>query len=457
MSSKANVPHPSSDDERRLAEWLAANIGGTIERLERQSRWRGGWWADVRRGDELLKLYVREERKEEFPPWPLEHEARVLQLLEKHGVPAPHVYGICENPHAIIMEALEGSTSFAGYSDPARSEAAMLDFADAVARMHSIDPHEAVGPGLPMPQTPEEISLGCFKLCEDIYLKGKRRPDPRLEFIRAWIYRNIPRHRTKVSLLAVDSGQFMHDDGKVTGLFDMEYACLGDPMIDLASIPSRILGEGGPQSQSFFQRYRELTGDTLEPEVVIFHRVWWGICTPLIVAPNFDAPSATSTYFEYTWWYISPLLGVLLAIADLKGLKVDNSFHPGPGQPSRWAPLIDVMASRLPARSPDEPYDLTERRKVYEYIRRQDAHRDVEDDYVNAVAKLTGRAASGWSEADAALEEFVVTAGPEHDDDLIRLFHRWTVAIGATLLDGLDYNEIAYLHRPFPKFTELLA
>ncbi len=455
--SKVPLPASYSDDERKLVEWLGTNIGGTIERLERQVRWRGGWWVDVRRGDELLKLYVREERKEDFPPWPLEHEARVLQLLEKHGVPAPHVHGICADPHVIVMDALEGSTSFVDYTDPAKSEAVLLDFAEAVARMHSIDPHEAVGPGLPMPETPEEISLGCFKLCEDIYLKGKRRPDPRLEFIRAWIYRNIPRHRTKVSLLAIDSGQFLHKDGKVTGLFDMEYACLGDPMIDLASIPSRILGEGGPEGHPFFRRYRELTGDTLDPEVVLFHRVWWGVCTPLIVAPNFDAPSESSTYFEYTWWYISPLLGVLLSIADLKGLKVNNSFDTEPGQPSRWAAMINVMASRLPPRSPDEPYDLTERRKVYEYIRRQDAHGDVEDEYIADVARLTGRTVSDWSEADTVLENFVKAAGPEHDDELIRLFHRWTVNVGSKLLDGPDYNEIAYLHRPFPNFRKLLA
>ncbi len=455
--AEGTQPAGRTQAEDKLVAWLDAHVGGTIERFERQARWRGGWWVDVRRDGELLKLYVREERKEDFPPWPLEHEAHVLQLLEKHGVPAPHVYGICPDPHTIVMEVIEGSTSFADYTDPAKKEAVLLDLAEAVARMHTIDPREAVTPDLPMPTTPEEISLGCFKLCEDIYLKGKRRPDPRLEFIRTWVYRNIPKHRTKVSLLSVDSGQFMHKDGKLTGLFDMEYACLGDPMIDLASIPSRIIGEGGGPSHAFFCRYRELTGDTLEPEVVLFHRVWWGICTPLIVAPNFDAPSPSSTYFEYTWWYISPLLGVLMAIASLKGLELDKTIEPRPAKSSRWASLIDVMASRLPLPLAGESYDVTERRKVYEYLRRQDAHRDIEDEYVAQVARITGRAVSGWSEADEVLEDFVREAGPEHDDELIGLFHHWTVTIGSQLLDGSGYNEIAYLHRPFLDYRDLMA
>lgn len=58
---------------------------------------------------------------------------------------------------------------------------------------------------------------------------------------------------------------------------------------------------------------------------------------------------------------------------------------------------------------------------------------------------------------DAALERFVLAAGPGQDDRLIRLFLRWAVAQAAVLLDGPGYNQVAYLHRPFPRFRELLA
>jgi tRNA A-37 threonylcarbamoyl transferase component Bud32 len=43
----------------------------------------------------------------------------VLQVLEKHGVPAPHVYGICADPHAMVMQALPGHTRFATAKDDA--------------------------------------------------------------------------------------------------------------------------------------------------------------------------------------------------------------------------------------------------------------------------------------------------------------------------------------------------
>lgn len=446
----------ANDDDAKVAAWITANIGGTIERFERQSRWRGGWWVDLRKEGHLHHLYVREERQEDFPPWPLEHEAGVLQVLERHGVPCPHVWGICEDPHAIVMDALPGGTSFAGLSGE-QTLSVIEHYAEAVAAMHAIDPAELVALGIPMPETPEEISLGCFKLCEAMYLKAKVRPEPRLEFIRQWIYRNVPAHRRKVSILSVDSGQFLHHEGKVSGLFDMEYACLGDPLIDLASIPGRMGGEGVADIKPFFKRYAEVSGDTLEPEVVIFHRVWWGVCTPLIVTPNFTAPPASATFFEYINWYISPMLGVLLALADLKGIPVDLTRPEIASRPSRWAKIYDVMAARIPPPAADEPYSVTEQRKFIEFARRMDAYRDVEQSYIDEVAALTGEAASDWQQADAALERFVLAAGPEHDDVLIQLFLRWAVAQAAVLLDGPGYNQVAYLHRPFPRFRELLA
>jgi aminoglycoside phosphotransferase (APT) family kinase protein len=259
MSADTGKSPTAAVQDEKVVAWIENNIGGTVERCERQSRWRGGWWADVRRDGELLKLYVREERKEDFPPWPLEHEANVLQVLEKHGVPAPHVYGICEDPHAIVMDALPGHTNFNTAKDDEERLSVLHHYAESVARMHAIDPQELVKLGMKMPESAEDISLGCFRLCEDMYLKGKKRPDPRIEFLRGWIYRNIPKHRNKISILAVDSGQFMHKNGEVTGLFDFEYGCLGDPLIDLASIPGRAGSENLNDVKPFFKRYAELT------------------------------------------------------------------------------------------------------------------------------------------------------------------------------------------------------
>jgi aminoglycoside phosphotransferase (APT) family kinase protein len=454
--SGAAVHAPASDPVKddKVRDWIERIVGGTIERFEQQARWRGGWWVDVRKGDQMLNLYVREERREAYPPWPLEHEAGALQVLERHGVPVPHVYGIMEDPHATVMDCLPGEFDFAKVSETERV-AILEDFAEVVARQHAIPPEELVALGVKMPETPEEISLGCFKICEEMYLKGKKLPEPRVEFLRQWVYRNVPRHRSKVSILSVDSGQFLFKDGKVTGLYDFEYACLGDPLIDVAFIPLRLSMYNAGDTRPFFRRYAELTGETFELDVLAFHAVWWGLCTPFILTADLHDPPGHATYFEYVGWYIGSIISQLEVLGDAMGLQLgQNPEIPSP-RPSRWSRLYDVMAAKVPAEAADEPYAVTEQRKFLTFAQRMDAHRGVEDEYLEDVRRLTGRAVGDWLEADTELEKFVLAASPEHDAELIRIFHRWAVRQARTFLPGLAH--LPMFDRHWPKFSRLIA
>ncbi len=440
--------------DQKVIAWIEQNVGGTVERCEPQPRWRGGWWVDVRHGGKLLKLYVREERKEDYPPWPLEHEAGVLQVLERHGVPVPHVYGIIDDPHATVMDCIPGEFDFAGVPEAERV-AILEDFAAVVARMHAIDPQELVKIGATMPETPEEISLACFGICEEMYLKGKKLPEPRVEFLRKWVRNNIPRHRRKVSIVAVDSGQFLFRDGKVTGLYDFEYGCLGDPMIDLAFIPLRLSMYHAGDTRPFFRRYAELTGEKFELEVLAFHAVWWGLCTPFILTADLHAPSSGAKYFEYVGWYIGSIISQLEVLADLKGLQLPKDCARAPARPSRWAQLFDVMAARVPPPAAGESYETTEQQKVWEFTRHMDAHHEFESGYLRDVAALVGHPVHDWLQADEALEKFVLDAGPEHDEALITLFHRWAIAQARTLIEGQAH--LPMFEDSWPRLSELIA
>lgn len=454
MSIAAQITVGDTEKDRKVVAWIEKNIGGIVERCEVQPRWRGGWWVDVRRNGELKKLYVREERKEDYPPWPLEHEAGVLQVLEKHGVPVPHIYGIIDDPHATVMDALPGEFDFAKVSEQERLSV-LNDFAEVAARMHAIPPAELVKLGVKMPETPEEISLGCFKICEEMYLKGKKLPEPRIEFLRRWVYRNIPRHRNKVSIVAVDSGQFLFENGKVTGLYDFEYGCLGDPMIDLAFIPLRLSMYHAGDIKPFFERYAELTGEVFELEVLAFHAVWWGLCTPFILTADLHAPPAHATYFEYIGWYVGALLSMLEVLADMKGMNLSKHYEVRANEPSRWAQIFDVMAARVPTTSPNEPYAVREQRNFLELAKRMDAHRNLEAEYMRDVERLVGHAVNNWQDADAQLEKFAQSAGPEHDEALISLFHRWSLAQAVTLFGGLV--DLPMFESSWPRLSKLIA
>src|SRR5829696_2169892 len=94
-------------EETLLAGWLERTLGGTVRRIERKPRWRPAWDVDLEVDGRLLELHARGEREPRIVmPYRIRDEIAVHDLLEAHGIPVPHVYGLCEDPDAIVMDRL---------------------------------------------------------------------------------------------------------------------------------------------------------------------------------------------------------------------------------------------------------------------------------------------------------------------------------------------------------------
>jgi aminoglycoside phosphotransferase (APT) family kinase protein len=97
-------------DEQKLRVCIEDLTGGRVNSMRRQVRWRPAWFVEVAQGDETLQIYVRGDRKSDILPFPeLRREAEILKVLERHGIPVPHVYGMCDDPVAIIMQSVAGT------------------------------------------------------------------------------------------------------------------------------------------------------------------------------------------------------------------------------------------------------------------------------------------------------------------------------------------------------------
>jgi aminoglycoside phosphotransferase (APT) family kinase protein len=448
--------HSAADaQDQKLRAWIERNVGGAIESFERHVRWRAGWWVDVRRAGERLRLYVRGAREEEYPPWPIEREAGIMTVLERHGIPVPHIYGICPDPHAVVMSRAPGRHNLATAEDEAERLAVLEHLAGIMAAMHRIDPAELVALGVALPRSDEEIALGCFDVCEALYVRGKRRPDPRIEFLRRWVRRNVPRDRKRVAVLHCDSGQFVFEKRRITAMLDFEFACLGDPLIDLANLQARAIYEPMGDLQPLFRRYRSLTGETLDHDVLCYHSVWWLLSTPLVIASSLYEPLPGASYYDHVCWYSGAIIGAFECLADRLGVELEEARPTVGSAPSRWSPIFDVLAARLGADArPGDPYDREQREKLVEFARRVDAHKeDAEAAHLRDAGRLLGRSLRDWEHADCELEAFVLEAGPEHDAELVRIFHRWCRRQGA-LFDGLV--QMPNLVRRVQPFREML-
>ena len=136
-----------------IVEWVENATGGRVVHSERQPRWRPAWYLDVERDGEMLPLYFRGDRGSlDHGVYSLEHEYRVLRVLEAHDIAVPHVYGFCPDPRGIVMERVRGRANLltvnddaqrsADWAPPARSTAIF----SAVSRTLSSSTHSETRP-----------------------------------------------------------------------------------------------------------------------------------------------------------------------------------------------------------------------------------------------------------------------------------------------------------------------
>ena len=103
-----------NEDWQQAVSWIEQELGGKVTNARGQGRWRDAWFFELEKDGRILPMYFRGHRpglgkdKER-----LLLEMRVMQVLEKHGLPVPHIYGLCPEPEGIVIEQNPGHHSSA--------------------------------------------------------------------------------------------------------------------------------------------------------------------------------------------------------------------------------------------------------------------------------------------------------------------------------------------------------
>jgi aminoglycoside phosphotransferase (APT) family kinase protein len=410
--------------------WLEAELG-TVTTMERQARWRPAWFATVKRADGgELPLYVRGAREGLANTSELDEEAGMLRVLEAHGVPVPHVYGMVDEPEAIVMDALPGRANL-GTADSEAEQRAVLDhYVEILTQVHTIDPAAFVAQGLRMPEGAADVALNMFDRFEAMYRCDKQAPAPLLEFGIRWVRRNVLAHRDDPRFVTCDSAQFMFEDGRVTGLIDLENGYIGDPMQDLASFRMRDMTEPLGDVIAAMLRYEQLTGEPLDVAAIDYHLVQWSLCTPMSLNAMVQGAPPLAELMQYFEWYHQYALTALEALSHVIGAEIPSVELSEPA-PTRDAIVHDALAATLRTLAADD--DVARFRRdstaaMADYLGRVDRYAPaIEAAYLDDAAGVLGSRPADWVAADAALEAFVLDAGPEQDVALLQLFIRATL------------------------------
>jgi hypothetical protein len=409
---------------RRAFAFIEETVGGKIVRHHRHPRWRPAFDVDVERGGEIVPIHFRGERPQ-VGLYPIEHECRAFEVLEKEGVLVPHVYAYCKDPAGIVMERTTGRPSLATAKSESERATVLDEFLQNLVKMHAIDPAVFEAVGFKRPTSSDALAWGDFPRWQEQYERTKAGPDPTIAFTIEWLKRNQPR-RDEITYVQGDAGQFIFDQGHLTAVLDLELSHLGDPANDLGALLVRDLSEPlGPLTPAL-KRYAELSGREMDPHLVNWHAVRFGICTPMSTSPNLYKPNADEPVQFIGWYHVYARMPIEVMAHEV-GVELAEPPMPEP-TPQRQAPGFGALAELLAGtKGADEfaDYQVATAARLGEYLQRATRYGPaLESDDLDEAADLLGRRPHDWREADAALEAFVVEAPIEREAAILRYLYR---------------------------------
>jgi aminoglycoside phosphotransferase (APT) family kinase protein len=416
-----------SSDEEKLRSRIESLTGGKVVSIVRQARWRPAWFVNVKRGEETLHIHVRGDRNSDIMPFPeLSREADIIEVLEEHGIPVPHIYGMCEDPVAIIMQAVRGTRDVSTAADDAQRRSISRQFIGSIAAMHNLPIAPFVARGLKEPKTPQEIALAGLDAYWPLYERNKHGPEPLIEFAVRWLRTNVPTHRTKASFIQFDCGQFLFEDGRVTSLYDFEFAMIGESMTDLATMRMRDSYEplGAPFSE-ICRNYAAARGEPVDVGALRFQNALFSTVSCMQIAGRVSAPSAGDPHDTYLEWDIALKRVLVLILAECMNVKIElPKLAPSP--PGGNLAALNMLKDAVEQIKVSE--DMQAARKtsalnLVEYLLRADElgawlDRTSREEAVQFI----GADAVQGDQFAAKLERFVQSAGPEYDERLLRYF-----------------------------------
>lgn len=415
---------------------------GRLVAAQRQERWRPAWFCELERGGRRFGVYYRGDRGvQDDGVETLRREMEVLRTLEAHGTPVSHVYGFCETKPGIVMETSPGRANLATAESEDERRAVLDHYLDLLAQIHALDPQLFEKLGMPMPSTPEERSLADLPRWLRLYQRCKNQPEPVIELALGWLRENVPAHRTRVSCLVGDSGQFLFERGRVTAVLDVELATIGDPLADIGALLSRDLSEPLGDLSSGIARYRERTGDAFSARDVLYQAVRFCIFTPMATCWLCAEPPPGLNLVQYEAWNLVYGRVPLQLIAEIEGVEIEPPELPAP-RDHRYAIVVDTLVEQLAAPGGADEYRLDVARRIAEYVREVDRRgARLEEQDLDEAGALLGRRPAGWREADAELEHRAIAAGPSERPALLRFLVRRSLRREALL--GPAIRELA--------------
>lgn len=445
-------------DETKLRAWIESTLGGHIVEWRRQggreSGGRPAWFTTVQVNQQSVGCYVRGTRG--LVPStggrdPLDREFRLLRELNRTDVLVPRVFGLCDEPKAILMECVPGENDFEKVRDQAQRDALARHFMDLLARLHRIDAERFEAMGFPRPTSAEEFALGDLSRWEKGHRRGLREPVPLVTFACQWLRRNVPAAPARPVLSQGDTGpgNFLFQGGRVTAILDWEFAHLADPMEDLALLRPRDFYYPTGDLRGWLETYRDIAGIELDIGKLRYYSVKAMLITPLALAPIVQNARSGMDHAEWIAQEIVYKRATMEVLAEAMGVPLERVTLPD-FPPTRHSALFDIVREDLESEQlpnitdPYQEHRLRMTLRLLEHLRQVERKaRDIDALELDDMSTVLGHRPKTRTEGMREMEAFVRAAGAEEDTRLVRYFHRHAVREQALMEGALGRGENA--------------
>jgi aminoglycoside phosphotransferase (APT) family kinase protein len=259
----------SAELEAKLRAWVESELGVPVTELALIPGGASRRSYKVNRAD-AAPVFLRVDSGEgplSGTQFTLAREWSFLKPISDRGYPAPGVIAFSAELNAILMEHVEGQTSYQA-SLPAPEQRAMeRALIDCVVDLQRIPPDELGVSEYAGVGTVGEAVSSILAVWQQLYTDTVSFKDPAVDYALEWLKHNVPDANDPAVLVHGDVGPgnfLFRPNGEIAALIDWELVRVGHPLEDLACILCRALGVSFGAPEQLVADFAESSGKAVD-------------------------------------------------------------------------------------------------------------------------------------------------------------------------------------------------
>lgn len=203
----------------------------------------------------------------------IEREYRVISALHQTGFPVPAIIAYDATQNAMLMEFVDGTTSYQVQVSPELQRAVQSDLMRHVVALHALEPRD-----LGLEDFARTASVGAalehdLTRLRSMYAPAAILKEPEIDFALSWLRDNIPDRSRPARIVHGDVGPgnfIFGPEGRLRAIIDWEVVHMGHPLEDLGAVLCRSLGVPFGEAAQHVANYEAFSGAPVDRDALAY-------------------------------------------------------------------------------------------------------------------------------------------------------------------------------------------